>query len=227
MQDMDTMRRVYHTVKKYHNKFSFLQCTSAYPVTPESVNLAVIQAYKQAFPDIVVGYSGHETGTTISLGAVALGARVLERHVTLDKTWKGSDHSASLDMNELADLVKQIRILEASIGTPEKFLLPAEHFVKRKLGKSVVVVGDRKKGDVLTKENTTVKNAEPCGFAPHEYSKLIGAVLKRDMVDDDTILENDVEFPSVAKGDQKKKFVALILARAGWFQIINNLVHFR
>merc|ERR1712226_1293460 len=112
MQDLMTMRRVYHTVKKYHDNFAFMQCTSAYPVSPENVNLNVISSYQEVFPDIPIGYSGHESGFTVSLGAVALGAKVLERHVTLDKTWKGTDHKASLDMNELADLVKQVRILE-------------------------------------------------------------------------------------------------------------------
>ena len=222
---MDTMRRVYHTVKRYHNKFALLQCTSAYPVTPESVNLAVIQAYKENFPDVVVGYSGHETGTTISLGAVALGAKVLERHVTLDKTWKGSDHSASLDMNELANLVKQIRILEASIGTPEKFLLPAEGFVKRKLGKSVVVLGDMKKGEILNEDNMAVKNAEPCGYPPHDFHRLIGGVLKRDLEDDETILEGDVYLKQAEKGE--KKVAALILARKGNIEFLNGkLRHF-
>ena len=105
MQDMETMYRVYSTVKQYHSNFAFLQCTSAYPVSSENVNLSVIQTYQHSFPDVVVGYSGHETGISISLAAVAMGARVVERHVTLDKTWKGSDHKASLDMQELSTLV--------------------------------------------------------------------------------------------------------------------------
>ena len=174
----------------------------------------LFQAYKENFPDVVVGYSGHETGTTISLGAVAIGAKVLERHVTLDKSWKGSDHSASLDMNELANLVKQIRILEASIGTPEKFLLPAEGFVKRKLGKSVVVIGDLLKGTKLTVDNMAVKNAEPCGYPPHDFHRLVGATLLRDIADDETILEGDVMFETSESGNEKK-MVALILARKG------------
>ena len=96
MQDMDTMYRVYATVKQYHSNFTFLQCTSAYPVSAENTHLSVIQTYRQCFPDVVIGYSGHEAGTSISLAAVALGARVLERHVTLDKSWKGSDHKVGV-----------------------------------------------------------------------------------------------------------------------------------
>lgn len=84
------------------------------------------QAYQSAFPDIPIGYSGHETGIAISVAAVALGAKVVERHVTLDKTWKGSDHQASLEPKELAELVKAIRAVEKAMGSPIKQLLPCE-----------------------------------------------------------------------------------------------------
>lgn len=88
--------------------------------------LSWFQAYQSAFPDIPIGYSGHETGIAISVAAVALGAKVVERHVTLDKTWKGSDHQASLEPKELAELVKAIRTVERAMGSPIKQLLPCE-----------------------------------------------------------------------------------------------------
>lgn len=88
--------------------------------------MSLFKAYQSAFPDIPIGYSGHETGIAISVAAVAMGAKVLERHVTLDKTWKGSDHQASLEPNELAELVKAIRTVEKAMGSPIKQLLPCE-----------------------------------------------------------------------------------------------------
>lgn len=215
MQDMETMYRVYSIVKQYHSNFSFLQCTSAYPVSAENVNLSVIQTYQRSFPDVVIGYSGHEAGTSISLAAVALGARVLERHVTLDKTWKGSDHKASLDMQELATLVKEIRTIETSFGSPEKRLLPIEAPMKRKLGKSLVAVGNLPKGTVLTEEQITVKNAEPCGIPPQDFEKVVGAKLMRTLEDDETIGENDVSLQMESSESGNKKFVALVLARKG------------
>jgi len=214
MQDLMTMRRVYHTVKKYHDNFTFLQCTSAYPVGPENVNLNVISSYQEVFPDIPIGYSGHESGLTVSLGAVALGAKVLERHVTLDKTWKGTDHKASLDMNELADLVKQVRILELALGSPEKKMLDVEGPMKRKLGKSAVAMENLKVGTILSRTNMSIKNAEPVGFLPHEFDKLIGAKLIKEVKEDETILPDSVELyedKNIATG----KFVACILARKG------------
>lgn len=84
------------------------------------------QEYQKEFPDIPIGYSGHESGISISLAAVALGAKVVERHVTLDKTWKGSDHEASLDFDELAELVRSIRTVERALGTGVKRMLPCE-----------------------------------------------------------------------------------------------------
>uniref|UniRef100_A0A8D1UR79 N-acetylneuraminate-9-phosphate synthase n=1 Tax=Sus scrofa TaxID=9823 RepID=A0A8D1UR79_PIG len=134
MQSMDTMKQVYQIVKPLNPNFCFLQCTSAYPLQPEDVNLRVISEYQKLFPDIPIGYSGHETGIAISVAAVALGAKVLERHITLDKTWKGSDHSASLEPGELAELVRSVRLVEKALGSPTKQLLPCEMACNEKVG---------------------------------------------------------------------------------------------
>lgn len=86
----------------------------------------LIQEYQKEFPDIPIGYSGHESGISISVAAVSLGARIIERHVTLDKTWKGSDHAASLEPPELAELVRSIRLVERALGSGLKQMLPCE-----------------------------------------------------------------------------------------------------
>ncbi|KAJ0050617.1 hypothetical protein NL108_004967, partial [Boleophthalmus pectinirostris] len=126
MQSMETMRRVYQTVKKHNQNFTILQCTSAYPLDPKDAHLNVIKEYQKEFPDIPIGYSGHEQGIYISVAAVAMGAKLVERHVTLDKTWKGNDHEASLDPSELAELVRAIRLVEMALGSPTKLMLPSE-----------------------------------------------------------------------------------------------------
>lgn len=94
----------------------------------------ILKEYQKLFPDIPVGYSGHETGIAVSVAAVALGAKVLERHITLDKTWKGSDHSASLEPAELAELVRSVRLVERAMGSPTKRLLPCEIACNEKVG---------------------------------------------------------------------------------------------
>ncbi|NWX91712.1 SIAS synthase, partial [Nothoprocta pentlandii] len=193
MQSMSTMQQVYRLVKPLNPNFCFLQCTSAYPLQPEDVHLRVITAYQSAFPDIPIGYSGHETGIAISVAAVALGAKVLERHVTLDKTWKGSDHQASLEPNELAELVKAVRTVERAMGSPLKQLLPCEMACNEKLGKSVVAKVAIPEGTILTIDMLTVKVGEPKGFAPEAIYDLVGQKAKVDIEEDETITEQAVE----------------------------------
>ncbi|NXU58814.1 SIAS synthase, partial [Turnix velox] len=193
MQSMDTMQEVYKTVKAINPNFCILQCTSAYPVQPEDVNLRVITAYQSAFPDIPIGYSGHETGIAISVAAVAMGAKIVERHVTLDKTWKGSDHQASLEPNELADLVRAIRTVEKAMGSPVKKLLLCEMACNEKLGISVVAKVRIPEGTVLTLDMLTVKVAEPKGFHPEDIYDLVGQKVKTTIEEDETITEQVLE----------------------------------
>lgn len=193
MQSMETMRRVYQTVKKHNQNFAILQCTSAYPLEAEDVNLRVITEYQKEFPDIPIGYSGHESGITISLGAVALGAKILERHVTLDKTWKGSDHEASLVPCELAELVKSIRLLERSLGKGIKQMLPCEKPCHDKLGKSVVAKVNIPRGTVLTLDMLTVKVAEPMGVKAEDIYELVGKKVTEDVEEDESVVPEVVE----------------------------------
>ncbi|XP_026990470.1 N-acetylneuraminic acid synthase a [Tachysurus fulvidraco] len=193
MQSMETMRRVYQTVKKHNQNFCILQCTSAYPLEPEHVNLRVITEYQKEFPDIPIGYSGHETGISVSLAAVALGAKVLERHVTLDKSWKGSDHSASLDPSELAELVRSVRIVERALGNGIKRMLPCEVPCHDKLGKSVVAKVAIPKGTELTLDMLAVKVAEPKGVAPEDIFELLGKKTVKDIGEDESVTEDAVQ----------------------------------
>lgn len=94
----------------------------------------LLQEYQKEFPDIPIGYSGHESGIHISVAAVALGAKVIERHVTLDKRWKGSDHAASLEPQELQELVASVRLVEAALGSPTKTMLACERPCHDKVG---------------------------------------------------------------------------------------------
>nr|XP_033773819.1 sialic acid synthase-like [Geotrypetes seraphini] len=193
MQSMDTMKRVYETVKAVNPHFCILQCTSAYPLMPEDVNLHVIKAYQSAFPDIPIGYSGHETDIAITIAAVAMGAKVVERHVTLDKTWKGSDHQASLEPTDLAELVRSIRTIEKAMGSPVKRLLPCEIACRDKLGKSVVAKMKIPAGSVLTLDMLAVKVAEPHGFPPEEIFDLQGKKIKKDIEEDETVTEESID----------------------------------
>jgi N-acetylneuraminate synthase len=103
-----------------------LHATSTYPLPPEEANLLMIPALALRYPGIPVGYSGHERGLQISIAAVALGACIVERHITLDRTLWGSDHAASLEPGDFAALVRDIRIIEEALGDGVKRVFPGE-----------------------------------------------------------------------------------------------------
>ncbi|XP_041697039.1 sialic acid synthase-like [Coregonus clupeaformis] len=193
MQSIATMRRVYQTVKEHNQNFTILQCTSAYPLDPEDVNLRVIAEYQKEFPDIPIGYSGHERGISITVAAVAMGAKVVERHVTLDKSWKGNDHEASLEPSELTELVRAIRLVERAQGTGIKQMLPCEKACHDKLGKSVVAKVAIPKGTVLSMDMLGVKVGEPKGVSPEDMGQLVGKAVTEDVEEDGSITPHMVD----------------------------------
>ncbi|XP_033098798.1 sialic acid synthase-like [Anneissia japonica] len=192
MQTLDTMKKVYNTVKPINENFCFLQCTSAYPLAPEDVHLRIMDVYRKEFPDIPVGYSGHESGMTITLAAVAMGAKVVERHITMDKTWKGNDHEASLEPDELTELIKQIRIVERAFGSHVKEMRECERPTFNKLGKSIVAAKAIPAGTLISQEHLGVKVAIPKGHPPENMSDLLGKRTKRAIEYDDSINLDDV-----------------------------------
>jgi N-acetylneuraminate synthase len=103
-----------------------LHATSTYPLPPEEANLRMIPALGERYPGVPIGYSGHERGLQISIGAVALGAVAVERHITLDRTMWGSDHAASLEPVGFEHLVRDIRVLGEALGDGVKRIYPGE-----------------------------------------------------------------------------------------------------
>ena len=137
-----------------------------------------------------MGYSGHEkSGHVITLGAVALGVCLIERHFTLDHTMRGPDHAASLEPHGLATLIAAIRTLEAALGSPKKDILDIELPVREKLTKSIVVTKDVKKGQIIKKEDLTAKSPGT-GLSPKYIEKLIGKMARED-VSRDTLVPNE------------------------------------
>ncbi|XP_067143859.1 sialic acid synthase isoform X2 [Centruroides vittatus] len=151
------------------------------------------KTYKSELPGAIIGYSGHEVEQEITIAAVALGAKVVERHLTLNRTWKGSDHVASLEPQEFKRLVRQIRNVELALGTTEKVLRDSEIPCYEKLGKTVVAAKFIPAGTVLTEDMLDVKVAEPKGRRAEELSELIGRMAKRDVPYDHSITDDVVD----------------------------------
>ena len=132
MSTYEEVDAVVNIFKQYNCPFEIMHCNSTYPMKPEDANLRLIPILKERYK-VDIGFSSHEIGVVVTLGAVALGATSIERHITLDRNMYGSDQKASTEPDELIELVKQIRVMESALGNGEKTLTVAELEVRKKL----------------------------------------------------------------------------------------------
>jgi N-acetylneuraminate synthase len=172
---------------------SILHCTSNYPAAYDSVNLKAMQTLALAF-NTVVGYSDHTEGNEVSIAAVALGAKIIEKHFTLDKTMDGPDHKASIDPQELRQLVSQIRNVEKAIsGSGAKVMHASEVETKKVVSKGIYLTSDVKAGEVLTDKHLIFKR--PVGkLSASDYGLIIGRKLNKNMAKDSALGMGDVSF---------------------------------
>ncbi|HLO75980.1 MAG TPA: N-acetylneuraminate synthase family protein, partial [Magnetospirillum sp.] len=166
-------------------KVGLFHCTSNYPAKLSDVNLRSMATLAGAF-DVDVGYSDHTEGSTVAIASVALGARMIEKHLTLDRTLPGPDHAASLNPAEFGELVRAIRDTETILGHGWKVPCPAELDTQRVARKSLVVAEDIRAGEVFTEENLTVKRPGT-GMPPARYWDMLGRTASRDYQADDVL----------------------------------------
>ena len=172
MADIHEVDRAVSVIKKHHSMICLLQCTSAYPSKFNEIDLRVIQTLRDRF-NLPIGYSGHEPGIHVPLAAVALGASVIEKHVTLNRKMSGPDHSASIEIGELKEMVKQIREVEQAMGSFEKKRYESEDVLVSALGKSVVSKVNIPADTILTANMLTTKGPST-GIPASELQSLIG-----------------------------------------------------
>ncbi|MDH5560365.1 MAG: N-acetylneuraminate synthase family protein [Deltaproteobacteria bacterium] len=178
-------------LNKRKAQFVLLHCNSTYPAPLHDINLKWMEKLRGIHS--MVGYSGHERGTAVSLAAVALGACVIERHFTLDRTMEGPDHAASLEQVEFKRLVEGIREIEQAFGDgQERHLSQGEMINRENLGKSLVAASALRKGTVLTADHIKVRSPGQ-GISPQHYEKLIGRTLQHDMTDGDFFFPSDLK----------------------------------
>lgn len=162
-----------------------LHCTTQYPTPPDAVNLRAMDALTTLGCG-AVGYSDHTVGITIPIAAVARGAKVIEKHFTLDRNLPGPDHRASLEPGELAEMVKAIRTVEQCLGSGDKVVADAERDNITVARKSIVAARNIAQGELLTEENITVKRPGN-GISPMLWDQVIGTQAKRDYIADELI----------------------------------------
>ena len=180
MSYMDEVKTAVRTIQDTGNKILvLLHCVSAYPANPAEVNLRAMRTLSTEF-NVPVGYSDHTPGIEVPLAAVALGASVIEKHLTLNRSLPGPDQQASLEPDELAVLVRGIRSVEKALGHGRKEPAPSEAGITAVVRKSLVAARDIPGGTVLTEELVTTKRPGT-GLPPVLRSQLVGRIAKKDI----------------------------------------------
>ena len=192
MSSTEEVNTTVNFLNKRDVKFALLHCNSTYPAPLHDINLNWISRLKEIHP--LVGYSGHERGINVSLGAVALGAKILERHFTLDRKMEGPDHAASLEYEEFRNLINGCREIEVALGNSDginRKFSQGEMINRENLGKSLVASRPLKKGTTIKEDDIKVLSPGQ-GLSPHFYESLIGKELNRDLEFEDYFFKTDL-----------------------------------
>lgn len=189
---MSTEEEINHAValmQKTGVPFAILHCNNTYPAPFDEINLTYMDNLKRF--NVPVGYSGHERGISVCIGAVARGACIIERHITTDKTLEGPDHKASLDPSEFKELVSGIREMEAALGEPVKRMSRAEVMNREILAKSIVAATFIPDGATITRDMLTTKSPAK-GLSPQRMDEVVGIKAPRDIFAGDPLTEHDL-----------------------------------
>ena len=177
-------------LKERGAEFALLHCNSTYPAAFEDINLRFMDRLRMY--GVPVGYSGHERGIAVSTVASALGASIIERHLTLDRTMEGPDHAASLEPQGFKKMVRDIRQVMEALGTgEEKFFSRGEILNREALGKSLVAARKIEPGEVITSDMIAVKGPA-LGLSPQNYTRLLGRTATRTINEDEPFLDRDL-----------------------------------
>ncbi len=183
--DIDAAVNVLDNFGMSRNSITLLQCTTDYPASPVSVNLRAMQSISQAF-GVNVGYSDHTKGITVAIASVALGASIVEKHITLDRLSSGPDHLASIEPDEFQSMVKAIRTVELAMGDGVKRPCQREIENISCSRKSIVACAVINKGDIFTDLNLTTKRPGT-GVSPMRWDEVIGKIAQRRFIADELI----------------------------------------
>jgi sialic acid synthase len=167
-------------ISKYHSNISILHCVSEYPTKPVNVNLNTIKYLQKNYGQYTIGFSDHTIGIATPLAATAMGAEIIEKHITLDRTMKGTDQKGSLGPDGIFRMVRDIRVFEMSLGKEEIFIEPSVMASRVKLERSIATNKDLKKGHILTEDDLHMLSPGD-GFKWSEKNKIIGKKLNADI----------------------------------------------
>ena len=183
---MEDVNRAYDAIMPINQQLCILQCTAGYPAEFDELNLRVITTFRERFPETVIGLSSHDNGIAMAVAAYMLGARVVEKHFTLNHTWKGTDHAFSLEPIGFKKMVRDLHRVKVAMGDGVKQVYESEVTPIIKMGKKLVAARDLPAGHAIRREDIAIKSPGD-GLKPYEMEKVIGRVTLRPLSADEDI----------------------------------------
>ena len=192
---LEDVQRAYDAIMPINTQLAILQCTAGYPAASEELDLRVITQFREHFPGAVIGYSGHDNGIAMPLAAYVLGARVIEKHFTLNRAMKGTDHAFSLEPVGLRKMVRDLERTFKALGDGVKKIYDSEKAPIVKMGKSLVIARDLPVGHVLRREDIVMKSPGG-GIPPYELDRVLGRMTLKPLYEDDFLSFEVLSKPS-------------------------------
>lgn len=181
-----------NVITKYHNDLSILHCVSQYPTEPKNVNLNTISYLLKNYKNFLIGYSDHTIGISTPVAAVAMGAKIIEKHITLDRRMKGTDQAGSLGPDGVHRMVRDIRILDQSMGVEDIYIVPETKVAKEKLERSIATNKFIKAGDVIS-ENDIHMLSPGDGFKWIQKEEVIGRKASQNIEANEVIYKENLD----------------------------------
>lgn len=181
-----------NVITKSHDNLSILHCVSQYPTEPKNVNLNTITYLIKNYSDFIIGYSDHTIGISTPVAAVAMGAKIIEKHITLDRRMKGTDQAGSLGPDGVHRMVRDIRVLDQSIGVEDIFIVPETALAKEKLERSIASKRKINAGEIIMEEDIQMLSPGD-GFKWTEKKLVIGRKAKTDIKENEVIYKTNLK----------------------------------
>jgi sialic acid synthase len=202
LEDID---RAVDAILARNDQLCVLHCTAAYPAEIEDLNLSVITTLRERYPDLVIGLSDHHNGIAMAPVAFMLGARVFEKHFTLNHAWKGTDHAYSLMPDGMRRFVRDLHRVPVALGDGVKRRLPSEERPLEKMGKKLVATRELPAGHVLADGDLAAKSPADGGLPPYEIDRLLGKRLNRALSFEQDVTFEDVDLAEELAGRSSRE----------------------
>jgi N-acetylneuraminate synthase/sialic acid synthase len=189
---MEDVERAHDAIMPINSQLAILQCTASYPCGFGEMDLNVIKSYRDAFPTATIGLSSHDNGIAMAVAAYVLGARIIEKHFTLNRTMKGTDHAFSLEPQGMSKMVRDLSRLRLALGSDEKKIFESEKAARGKMGKKIVASRSLPVGHILQEGDLAFKSPGD-GLPPYYAYELYGKVLKTTLTEDEELSFEHVE----------------------------------